>query len=163
MNKKRLLRVISFLIGLFFPLLFLYLRFHRQQVDWQTVFVVVSAIFFLIFAMGAILLYVMDHLYDYYNMGRSQKYCSSSAVLGQLERLTYTIAILAHLWPFIGLWIGVKTFSVWAEWKLHRNNPESWAISLTGNLMNIIGAVLAAVFISTQAHDEVIEFLKNFG
>jgi len=116
----------------------------------QETLIVISVLLFLIVAMGIILLKAMSWLYEKYKMDNPQDYLSSSAVLGQLERLTYMTALIANLGLFLVAWIGIKTFPQWAERK-SGENPHAWGIALIGNIMNIMSAAVAAAVIRKWA------------
>jgi hypothetical protein len=66
-----------------------------------------------------------DYLYPFY--------------LGFLEFLSYPVLMAADLWPFIGVWLTLKTAGQWEHWKKSRHTFNRFLI---GNALVIILSLL---------------------
>ena len=69
-----------------------------------------------------------DYLYPFY--------------LGFLEFLSYPVLMAADLWPFIGVWLTLKTAGQWEHWKKSRHTFNRFLI---GNALVIILSLLIMV------------------
>lgn len=67
------------------------------------------------------------------------------ALLGILERLTYTTAILISFPQWIAVWLGAKVAVNWKKWQEGERNRYN--IFLIGNLVSIIFGFLGALII----------------
>jgi len=127
----------------------------------QEALTIFSVLLFLIGGFGVITFRVMARLFVWHGLPPTPAYLSSGPFLGQLERLAYTVALLAHFGLFIVAWLGIKTLPYWVARKFE-GSSHKWAISLAGNLMNVLAAAIAAGLIGLGAPC-VSEFIKAFG
>lgn len=83
-------------------------------------------------------------------------------ILGVVDRLLYLTALLGGKPELIAVWLAIKTAPTWAKRKGKNVDPISanvrWAISLIGNGLSILFAVIGYLFITSLVPASHLEF-----